>query len=310
MEATKRLRVVQVGLGAIGRAAARLVLEKPNLQLVGAVDPQFVGRPLMEVLDWPYRLDGVVTNQVPTGDVAIHCTTSQWATAAKELAALVRKGLHVVTSCEEALLPDLHDATEAAALDQLCREHHVSVVATGVNPGFVMDTLPAMLTAACQRVHSIHVRRVVDVATRREALQRKVGVGLTPSEFDAQLAAGALRHVGLTDSLLFVARAIGWEDVDVSEKIEPVLGADGRVAGVRQLAHAPNLVWELEMYRGAPEPRDEIHIEGVPPMHVVIHGGVAGDQATPAMLVNVIPRLVSAPPGLHTMCDLSLPHFE
>ncbi|MCS7048765.1 MAG: dihydrodipicolinate reductase [Verrucomicrobiae bacterium] len=306
---TKPLRVVQVGLGDIGRAAARLVLEKPHLQLVGAVDPKFVGRPLMEVLDWPYRLEGVVTHHIPAADVAIHCTTSRWETAADELAALVRLGMHCVTSCEQALLPDQHDTARAAELDRLCREHRVSVVGTGVNPGFVMDTLPALLTAACQRVHSIHVRRVVDVATRRPALQRKVGAGLTPAEFDAQLAAGTLRHVGLTDSLLFVARAIGWEDVDVSEKIEPVLGADGRVAGVRQVAHAPNLVWELEMYRGAPEPRDEIHIEGVPPIHLVIRNGVAGDLATPAMLVNIIPQLLAAPPGLHTMAELCLPHF-
>lgn len=309
MERSQPWRVVQIGLGAIGRATARLVLEKPHLRLVGAVDPQYVGRPLMEVLDWPYRLDGVVTHHVPAADVALHCTTSRWAAAADELASLVRLGLYCVTSCEEALLPDFHDAAKAAELDRLCREHQVGVVATGVNPGLVMDTLPALLTSACQRVHSIHVRRIVDVATRREALQRKVGVGLTPAEFDAQLAAGSLRHVGLTESLLFVARAIGWEDVDVSEKIEPVMGADGRVAGVRQLARAPNLVWELEMYRGAPDPRDEIHIEGVPPIRLTVRDGVAGDLATPAMLVNVIPRLFAAGPGLHTMSDLPLPHF-
>jgi hypothetical protein len=62
-------------------------------------------------------------------------------------------------------------------------------------------------------------------------------------------------------------------------------------------------------YVGAPNPRDEIHIEGEPPLHVVIQGGTAGDVATPAILVNMIPRLVEAKPGLHTMRTLGLPHF-
>jgi 4-hydroxy-tetrahydrodipicolinate reductase len=167
-----------------------------------------------------------------------------------------------------------------------------------------------VLTSVCQHVHSIHVTRVVDAATRRPALQRKVGAGLSPAEFDKLMHAGKIRHVGLTDSLMFLAEAIGWDDVDVSETVAPVMGADGKVAGVRQVARAANLVLELEMYVGAPNPRDEIHIEGVPPLHVVIPGGTPGDVATPAMLVNMIPRVMEATPGLHTMRSLALPHIE
>jgi hypothetical protein len=81
------------------------------------------------------------------------------------------------------------------------------------------------------------------------------------------------------------------------------------VAGVKQIAQGGRLRLELQMYVGAPNPRDEIHIEGVPPLHLVMHGGTAGDVATPAILVNMIPRLVEAKPGLHTMRTLGLPHF-
>lgn len=302
--------MVQIGLGAIGRAAARLVLEKPRLQLVGAVDPQLVGSHLADVLQVPHKLPGVVTHKLPAADVAIHCTTSQFTEAARQISELVRAGMRVVTSCEEALLPTFRDAAAAAELDRLCREHGVAVLGTGVNPGFVMDTLPAVLTSVCQHVHSIHVTRVVDAATRRPALQRKVGAGLSPAEFDKLMHAGKIRHVGLTDSLMFLAEAIGWDDVDVSETVAPVMGADGKVAGVRQVARAANLVLELEMYVGAPNPRDEIHIAGLPPLHVIIPGGTPGDLATPAMLVNMIPRLMEAPPGLHTMRSLALPHIE
>ncbi len=304
------LRVVQIGLGAIGRAAARLVLEKPHLQLVGAVDPQLVGSHLADVLQVPHKLAGMVTHKLPAADVAIHCTTSNFTDAARQMGELVRAGMRVVTSCEEALLPSFRDATAAAELDRLCKEHHAAVLGTGVNPGFVMDTLPSLLTSVCQHVHSIHVTRVVDAGTRRAALQKKVGAGLSPAEFDKLMHEGKIRHVGLTDSLMFLADAIGWDDVDVSETVGPVMGADGNVAGVRQVAKGGNITLELEMYVGAPNPRDEIHIEGVPPLHLVIQGGTAGDLATPAMLVNMIPRVMEAPPGLHTMRTLALPHIE
>ena len=219
------LRVVQIGLGAIGRAAARLVLEKPHLQLVGAVDPQLVGQHLADVLEVPHKLNLLVTHKIPAADAAIHCTTSNFTAAAKQIADLVRAGMHCVTSCEEALLPAFRDAAAAADLDRLCREHKVSVVGTGVNPGFVMDTLPALLTSVCQHVHSIHIKRVVDAGTRRPALQKKVGATLTPAEFDELMRADKVRHVGLTDSLMFLAEAIGWDDVDVSEL------AHGRLCG-------------------------------------------------------------------------------
>ena len=237
-------------------------------------------------------------------------STSNFTTAARQISELVRAGMHCVTSCEEALLPAFRDAAAAAELDKLCKVHKVAVLGTGVNPGFVMDTLPAVLTSVCQHVHSIHITRVVDAGSRRPALQKKVGAGLAPAEFDKLMHEGKIRHVGLTDSLMFLADAIGWDDVDVSETVGPVMGKDGKVAGVRQVARGGNITLELEMYVGAPNPRDEIHIEGVPPLHLVIPGGTAGDLATPAMLVNMIPRLVEAPPGLHTMRTLALPHIE
>ena len=45
-----------------------------------------------------------------------------------------------------------------------------------------------------------------------------------------------------------------------------------------------------------------------PPLRLVVDGGVPGDVATPAILVNSLPRLVECRPGLHTMRTLGLPH--
>jgi hypothetical protein len=310
---SKPIRVIQYGLGAIGRAAAEVVLARSGMQLVAAVDssPALAGRDLGSLLSPPRQLGLPVSATLPKlqADAVIHCTGSNFAQVFPQLADIAGAGLHCVTSCEQALLPNYSNGELAARLERLCVEHNVAMVGTGVNPGFVMDTLPVLLTAVSQSVRSIRVLRVVDAATRREALQRKVGAGLTTEEFQQLARLGKIRHVGLSESLAFIAVAIGRPYGEIRETLDPVLRADGRVAGVKQVATGDGLTLELQMYVGAPDPRDEIHIDGEPSLHVVIKGGTPGDIATPAILVNMIPRLLEAKPGLHTMWSLGLPRF-
>jgi len=318
----KPFRVIQYGLGAIGCSAAQLVLTKQNMQLVGAVDcdPKLVGRDLGDVLGIGKVL-GIRVSDKPAvlfgqtlADAVIHCTSSSFLEVYEQLVEIVRAGLHCVTSCEEAMFPYYRYRKLAGELDDLCIKKDAAVVGTGVNPGFVMDTLAVVLTAACLRLDSIQVLRVVDAGTRREALQRKVGVGLSEAEFHRLAEERKIRHVGLTESLVFMADALGWNLEEVNESIAPVLADNGEVAGVRQFARG---VWqgrevlrlELQMYVGAPHPRDEIEIAGEPPLKLAIEGGVAGDRATPALLVNTLARLVEARPGLHTMRTLGLPRI-
>src|SRR5208283_4040205 len=184
---SKPIRVIQYGLGAIGRAAARLALSRPGLQLVGAVDrdPKLAGKDLGDVLGLERKLNISVTDkpvilfaQTPA-DAVIHCTTSSFGEAYEQLTEIVRGGLHCVTSCEEALFPYYRHKALAGKLDDLCIQRSAAVVGTGVNPGLVMDTLALLLTMACQRVNAVRVLRVVDASTRREALQRKVGATMT-----------------------------------------------------------------------------------------------------------------------------------
>lgn len=330
---SKPIRVIQCGLGVIGCSVARLVLEKKSLRLVGAVDtdPRFVGRDLGEVLELGRKLGIRVADKLSTvlekksADAVLHCTGSSFVGVYDQLAEIVRNGLHCVSSCEEALMPHYRAPKLAAQLDRLCARHGASVLGTGVNPGFVMDTLATISTAVCQRVNSVNVLRVVDAGTRREALQRKVGAGLEVAEFRRLAKSLKIRHVGLTESLVFVAEALGWDLDEVDESIAPVLAEKaiktqyfavkkGQVAGVRQVANGWRrgkkvIELELQMYVGAKNPRDEVRLQGVPPMRVVVDGGTAGDFATPAILVNCLPRVMEARPGLHTMRSIALPRI-
>ena len=327
------IRVIQYGLGAIGRSAARLAISRPGIELVGAVDrdPKLAGKDLAEVLGLDRKLGVAITDKPvllfaqTRADAVIHCTTSSFVEAYDQLTEIVRAGLHCVTSCEEALFPYYRHKELAGKLGDLCIQKSAAVVGTGVNPGLVMDTLALLLTIACQRIEAVRVLRVVDAGTRREALQRKVGAALSEAEFKARSEQRKVGHVGLAESLVFLADGLGWALDDLKESIDPVIASKtiktefltvpkGSVAGVRQFARGLSggkevLTLELQMYVGAPNPRDMIEIVGEPPLQLAIEGGVPGDLATPAILVNTLSRLVECRPGLHTMRTLGLPRM-
>ena len=198
------------------------------------------------------------------------------------------------------------------------------MLATGVNPGFTMDALALMLTAPCARVSRVSVTRVVDAGTRRLPLQRKVGAGLNLNQFRRAQTEGTVRHVGLTESVHMIASSLGWKLDRLEETLEPAIAPRdldteylripaGAAAGIKQYARGYRdgelaVSLDLQMYVGAESPRDHVLIDGAPPIDVTISGGVAGDLATAAIVVNAIPKLLAARPGLLTMRDLPLVH--
>jgi 2,4-diaminopentanoate dehydrogenase len=185
-----------------------------------------------------------------------------------------------------------------------------------------MDKLILTLAAVSQRVDSAKATRIVDASHRRFPLQKKIGAGMTPEEFRAQVAAGVIKHHGLPESIAMVADGLGLAVDEITETIEPVIAevslrteflevAAGQVAGVHQIARGTaagkeKLVMELKMYVGAKNSADTIELEGEPRLTLTIPGGTHGDIATAAVVVNAIPIILAAPAGLRTSRDLPL----
>lgn len=325
-------RVVLCGLGPIGAGIARLVLETGGLQVVGAADisPDKAGKDLGFVLGLPKRLRIKVESDLARllrrtrAELAILSTTSSAKDAKPQVLALVARGMNVVTTCEELSFPTPRTAAVFREIDRAARKKKVSVLGTGVNPGYAMDALALMLTAPCARVDRVSVTRVVDAAARRLPLQRKVGAGLSLSQFRRALTEGTVRHVGLAESVHMIAAGLGWKLDRVEESIEPAIAprdldteylrvAAGTAAGVKQQARAFRngqlaISLDLQMYVGAEAPRDHLLVEGAPPLDVTIAGGVAGDIATAAIVVNAVPKLLAARAGLVTMREIPLLH--
>ena len=301
-------RFVQYGLGPIGIGIADLA-SRLGHRLVAAVDidPAKAGRPAAAFIPGAPP-DVVITADAAAvlnagADIVLHSTQSRLAQVLPQLLPLADAGLAVISTCEELAFPWYHHPVEAASLDALARSRGVGVVGLGVNPGFVMDLLPVILTAPCREIRHISVTRIVDVALRRLPLQHKVGVELTVEEFRLGVAAGRVGHVGLPQSAAMVAHALGWKLDRIEESVEPVVGPAHIVQGVHQMCRGIHgdvglISLDLTMATGPEHPRDEIAIDALPPIRVTVEGGIHGDQATYAIVVNAIPRVLSAPPGL------------
>ena len=323
----EKIKVVQMGLGPIGNKATLYLAERANMQIVGAVDadPAKVGQDV-GVLAGLAPLGVVVKQDIAqalagqAADVALLTTSSALTRIADQLKQVLPFGVHVVSSCEELSFPWQTNPALAGEIDELAKKHGVSVLSTGVNPGFLMDFLPIAMTGVCKSVRQVTVERIQDATFRRIPFQKKIGAGLTQAEFQTKVEQGVLRHVGLTESVQMIASRLGWRLDSTSDEIAPVVAVKdvslgdgvieaGKVLGVRQIGRgivngreAITLFFRAAI--GEPESRDRIVIDGEPSIDSCIKGGVNGDVATCAILVNAIPAVMKARPGLRTMADI------
>ena len=328
----RTLKVAIAGLGPVGQAVARVVLQTPGLKLVAVADPSplLAGRDLGVVLGLPRKLKLKVEGRPErfskklSADAAFVCTSSLLKEAKPQLMALLGRRINVLTTCEELLHPVPARAAAFKELDRLARRKKVSLLATGVNPGFTMDALALALTAPCTRVRRVSVTRVVDAATRKLALQRRVGAGLNLGQFRRAVTDGTVRHVGLVESAHLIGAALGFKLDRVDETLEPAIAPRdldtqelripaGAAAGIRQSVRAYRagqlaIGLDLQVYVGAESPRDHILIDGDPSVDATLAGGINGETATAAVLLNSLPRLLAAPAGLLTVRDLPLVH--
>ena len=330
---SRDLKIIHVGLGPIGIGIARMVLAKEGLKVVGACDPaaEKANKDLGDVLGLGKKLrikvagDPVKFIKSAKADVAVVSTTSSAKVVKATIEALISRGINVVTTCEEFAYPVPANAKVFRDLDVIARKKKVTVLGTGVNPGFAMDALPIVLTGICQDVQKIYVDRIQDASIRRLPFQKKIGATLTPAEFENLVKTKAVRHVGLTESISMLADALGFKVDRIVDEIKPKIATEtvkspfltvepGQVCGLIQdgigyRGKEAVITLHMEAYLGAPETYDEVRIEGSPNLKVRAIGGYHGDIATASIVVNSLPKVIDAKPGLHTMRTLPIPSF-
>lgn len=330
----KRFDVIQVGFGPMGRIITTLLLKRENLELRGIFDinPELIDKKISEFLDNGKENDLMIRDNLDTFllkekvDATIVATSSSLEKIIPTIKRAVKSGSNVISICEELSFPFHYHPKLSKKIDELAKTNNVTVVGTGINPGYLMDLLPIVLTAPCQSVESIKVTRMMNSAKRRVPFQKKIGTGLSKDEFHEKIRKKEITgHVGLTQSIQMIVAALGKEydeiielppeAIEVENELTTCYGEivpKGYVCGLRSKAFAKKdgiefLTLDFIAYAGDHEEFDSVIIEGIPRLEQKIIGGVHGDLGTSAMVVNLIPKVIEARPGLLTMKDLPVP---
>jgi hypothetical protein len=295
------------------------------------IDPAKTGRDLGEVAGVGRALKVKISDDAKKAikagkpDVAVLCTNSSLKKVLPQIESIVKLKVPIVSTTEELAYPSKANMKYARVIHALAKKYKVAILGTGVNPGFVMDALPTMLTGVCERVEAVRVDRIQDARIRRLPFQQKIGAGLTREQFQKKVDDASVRHVGLTESVSMIADALGWKLDRITDEIQPKIASEavsseflsvepGLVCGIIQdgVGYREGqavITLHMEAYLGAPESFDAVEITGSPALKMKLAGGVHGDIATASITVNSIPKILDVPPGLHTMRDMPLPSF-
>jgi hypothetical protein len=331
----KSMRVLLWGLGAMGSGMARILLEKEGVEIVGAVaqTPAKAGKDLGDVLGVERKTGVVVTNDVGKAlqakpDVVLLSTASFVKEVFPQIKLILEHGSDVITIAEEMAFPWASEPELSDELDRLAKQAGKTVLGTGINPGFILDTLVIALTGICAEVKHIHAKRVNNLAPFGPTVMRTQGVGTTPEGFKEGLKSGEIvGHVGFKQSVHLIGKALGWNIDRVVEEREPIITnvprktqyievQAGYVAGCRHTARAyvgdREVVFLEHPQQICPEAEgvetgDYITIDGTPPVALSIKPEVPGGIGTMSIAVNMIPDVHMARPGLLTMADLPVP---
>ncbi len=326
------IAVSVVGLGATGLAIAEVLAHREDCEIVGALDirPELAGTGLVSlVADAPDLLIATSVDALPDADVAVVATSSWIAGVEPVITALLARGINVVSICEELRDPELRHPEIVARLDAVAREHGVSVLGTGCNPGMLMDTLPLVLSGLTTGVERIAVRRTADMS-RYGAILQKFGLGLTPDEFDTRRTAGeVMGHVGFDQSIAALARGLEWglESIEVDAVERDLIAPSDRVGAnltvpagtVASVIHrsrgvmAGETVVELVTRFGIFEADDDVPrgdsltlVGREQTIEVNAPGGYESFLSTVAMACNAVTAVADAEPGFRTLLDLPL----
>lgn len=328
------INVLQIGFGPLGIQTAKFLAQKKQLKTVAVVDinPKLNGKSLQELhsdLSNDVHIFGslkiALENIECKPDVAIITTVSSLQKLIPQINEVAQYGIPVISTCEELSYPWDLQPELSTQLDALCKEHGIACLGTGVNPGFLMDYLPSVLSSVCQDIQHITVERIQDATPRRIPFQQKIGAGLSLEAFKEKEQQGTLRHVGLQESIYLVANSLGIVLDKVTEDLQPVIAADdiatesiqikkGDARGVEQIGYGyQNDVCKIKMHFraaiGEKRSFDKITIKGTPSFTSEIDGGVNGDIATCAIAINSVKSILKAPSGLLTMADIGVPGY-
>ncbi len=333
------IKVAVLGLGPIGQACAKAVCAEGDLQLVGLADYtgqmdnqtiKQIGGAAAEGFEFTVKGEEqiVVTSDLAKAtqgaDLVLLTNTPSIDIAIERLRLVLPNKCAVISNCDELVYPGYRFKEQARQIDEMARQAGKPVLGVGVNPGFSLDFLPLVLASMVRRATGVRCVRRIDVGLRRQPLQARVGVTLSPQQFAELREQKKIWRPALEDSVAMIGAGMGLaiEPGSIQLSVEPVLAdksmqtpvglvSPGFVSGIKAVAVWENervsIELELVMAVGVENPVDRIEIQGPVTMVCKIPGGIPGDSGSVAALINYARLMGQAQPGLRSILDLPIP---
>ena len=328
----EKVRVIVYGPGAIGSGAIRMMSEIDGIEIVGciAVSKEKIGKDVGEVAGVGKKLGVIVSNDADVvlaqtkADVLLHTVIAPADEMEVQILKAINAGLNVITVSDHRIFyPWASWPEQGRTIDEAAKKNGVTVTYAGANPGFFMDLVPIMFTGSCESVKKIRIESLGDIGDVGVGIMKGYGFGGTADEFKERQNAAGERH--WPSQIDLVADALGWKLDEVKTgPAEPIVAkrgfrtasglevAPGRVCGIKFLYEGMKdretlITFSWGMAIGmAEEGLEEIRavrIEGKPNIEVSFKLG-ASDLITWARIVNTIPQVMEARPGLLTVKEL------
>ena len=344
------LRVVVWGTGNVGRPAIRAVATHADLELVGVIvaNPDKVGRDAGELaLVDSLGVAAIDDRTAAFGrdvDVVVYTATGDTRPddALADICDCLRSGSNVVsTSLYPLLHPPSAPAEVLGPINEACAEGNSSLFVSGIDPGWALDILPALVSGVSAGIEEIRIREIFNYALydQPDIVREVIGFGGSMDETPLMLFDFSLDMVW-SPMLRILADMLDLrvDDIEISVERRPLertvevdgmgtfdAGTQGAfrfevaavVDGVRRLVVEHVTRIDDDCAPDWPQPHNpggehSVVVTGHPNLEVIVHGtepgepgAAGGGNATAAnRIVNAIPAVIDASPGAVSSADL------
>ncbi len=347
MSENKNYRVIQWATGNVGSRALRMVIEHPDLELVGlwVSSDAKVGKDAGELSGAGVTTGIKATNSVDDlialdADAVLYMPS---ASNLDEIAALLASGKNVVTTRGDFHNPRLLDPAIRAKIEEACAAGQTSLYSTGSSPGFITEALIIPLLAQQRRHECVTINEYADMTSRNspEMIFNLMGFG----EPIGPMHPGRVEHLkyDFGNTISQIADAIGLECDEIYGEGEQAAALNdkeiaagtirkGTVAAMRitiEARHKGRAVARMRTHWYCSDDIAEdwnlresgwkVVTEGDTPIEVNITFPVSEEEYpryTPGLTahrpVNAIPMVCRAAPGIRTTVDMEqvIPRFS